>query len=100
MNRVRREVGNEERSQKLATRPQKEGEQECEHERSRYHSVTLPNGSRLSCGRLARRRKGGGRQSVPTRAQHSASLKAITARQLQAHVRQRALPSLIHTAPV
>src|SRR5439155_16082816 len=25
----------------------------------------LPNGSRLSCGRLARRRKGSGRQSVP-----------------------------------
>ena len=24
-----------------------------------------PNGSRLSCGRLARRRKGSGRQSVP-----------------------------------
>src|SRR5438552_2932968 len=29
------------------------------------HSVVLPNGSRLSCGRLARRRKGSGRQSVP-----------------------------------
>src|SRR5437667_8204668 len=43
-----------------------------------------------SCGRLARRRKAGGRQSVPARAQHSASLKAITARQLQALVRQRA----------
>src|SRR5204862_7813063 len=28
-----------------------------------------PNGSRLSCGRPARRRKGGGRQSVPARAQ-------------------------------
>jgi len=27
--------------------------------------VVLPNGSRLSCGRLARRRKGSGRQSVP-----------------------------------
>ena len=48
----------------------------------------LPNGSRLSCGRLARRRKGVGRQSVPARAQHSASLRAITARQLQALVRQ------------
>src|SRR6266540_436419 len=47
------------------------------------------NGSRLSCGRPARRRKGVGRQSVPARAQHSASLKAITARQLQALVRQR-----------
>src|SRR2546426_9807195 len=46
-----------------------------------------PNGSRLSCGRLVRRRKGVGRQSVPARAQHSASLKAITARQLQALVR-------------
>ena len=48
-----------------------------------------PNGSRLSCGRLARRRKTAGRQSVPARAQHSVSLKAITARQLQAHVRPR-----------
>ncbi len=47
-----------------------------------------PNGSRLSCGRLARRRKSSGRQSVPARAQHSASLKAITARQLQALVRR------------
>jgi len=52
--------------------------------------VPPPNGSRLSCGRLARRRKGSGRQSVPARAQHSASLKTITARQLQAHVRLRA----------
>src|SRR5437016_4232736 len=48
-----------------------------------------PNGSRLSCGRLARRRKGSGRQSVPARAQHSASFKAITARQLQALVRRK-----------
>ena len=48
-----------------------------------------PNGSRLSCGRPARRRKGVGRQSVPARAQHSASLKAITARQLQALVRRQ-----------
>src|SRR5881396_3875 len=53
-------------------------------------SRVLPNGSRLSCGRLARRRKAGGRQSVPARAQHSASLKAITARQLQALVRRPA----------
>src|SRR5947209_3206516 len=50
-----------------------------------------PNGSRLSCGRLARRRKGDGRQSVPARAQYSVSLRAITARQLQALVRQRQL---------
>src|SRR5207244_6388207 len=48
-----------------------------------------PNGSRVSCGRLARRRKGEGRQSVPARAQHSASLKTITARQLQALVRRQ-----------
>src|SRR5439155_11280671 len=48
----------------------------------------LPNGSRLSCGRVARRRKGGGRQfRAPSGAQHSASLKAITARQLPALVR-------------
>ena len=46
-----------------------------------------PNGSRLSCGRLARWRQGVGRLSVPARAQHSASVKAITARQLQALVR-------------
>src|SRR5437773_11194385 len=48
----------------------------------------LANGSRLSCGRRARRRKGVGRQSVPARAQHSGSLRAISARQLQALVRQ------------
>src|SRR5437763_13659920 len=50
-----------------------------------------PNGSRLSCGRLPRRRKGVGRESVPVRAQHSASIRAITARQLQAFVRRRPL---------
>jgi len=47
-----------------------------------------PNGSRLSCGRPARRRKSSGRQSVPARAQHSASFRTITARQLQALVRR------------
>ena len=46
-----------------------------------------PNGSRLSCGRPAHRRESSGRQSVPARAQHSASFKAITARPLQALVR-------------
>ena len=30
-----------------------------------------PNGSRLSCGRLASRRKGGGRSPVPVRARHN-----------------------------
>src|SRR3989442_11297080 len=63
---------------------------EKDGELSRLLHSMLPNGLRLSCGRLARRRKAGGRQSVPARAQHSASLKAITARQLQALVRQRA----------
>src|SRR5437763_4941969 len=29
------------------------------------HGAMLPNGSRLSCGRAARQRKGVGRQSVP-----------------------------------
>src|SRR6266487_2526142 len=47
-----------------------------------------PNGSRLSCGRLARRRKGVGRRPCPPGAQHSASLRAIAARQLQALVRR------------
>src|SRR5216117_763380 len=51
-------------------------------------SLSLPNGTRLSCGRLARRRKAVGRQPVPARAQHSDSPKAITARQLQALVRR------------
>ena len=39
--------------------------------RSKGHSdrAVPPNGSRLSCGRLARRRKAVGRQSVPARAQ-------------------------------
>src|SRR5213080_3302450 len=41
--------------------------------------LLLPNGSRLSCGRPARRRKGVGRQSD--------SFRTITARQLQALVR-------------
>ena len=50
--------------------------------------AALPNGPRLSGGRPARWRKAVGRQSVPARAQHSASSKAITARQLQALVRQ------------
>src|SRR5436853_934500 len=45
------------------------------------------NGSLLSCGRPARRRKVVGRHSVPARAQHYASFRAITARQLQALVR-------------
>jgi len=49
-----------------------------------------PNGSRLSCGRLARRRKSSGRESAPARAQRSDSLRSITARQLQALVRPRA----------
>src|SRR5437773_1689582 len=57
-----------------------------------------PNGSRLSCGRPASRRKGVGRQSVPARAQHSGSTRTITARQLQAHVRRRASPR-ISSAP-
>ena len=54
--------------------------------------VGPPNGSRLSCGRLARRRTGVGRSPCPARAQHSASIKAITARQLQALVRRPVWP--------
>src|SRR5437773_11099167 len=46
-----------------------------------------PNGSRLSCGRLARRRKIARRWPVHVGAQYSDSLRAITARQLQALVR-------------
>src|SRR5881396_4319292 len=38
-----------------------------------------PNGSRSSCGRLARRRKGSGRQFAPPGRKHSASLSRITA---------------------
>ena len=60
--------------------------------------MLLPNGSRLSCGRLPRRRKGRGRQSVPARAQHSASLRAINARQLQALVRRQPTPRSSHRA--
>src|SRR5207245_487435 len=58
-----------------------------------YPVELLPNGSRLSCGRLARRRKAARRESVPASAQHSASPRAITARQLQALVRRPALLS-------
>ena len=47
-----------------------------------------PNGLPLSCGRLARWRKAAGRSPCPARAQHSGSPRAITARQLQALVRQ------------
>src|SRR5439155_10634596 len=50
-----------------------------------------PNGSRLSCGRPARRRKSSGRTvRAPPGAQHSASFKTISARQLQALVRRPA----------
>src|SRR5205814_7193487 len=45
------------------------------------------NGSGLGGGRLAGRCKSSGRQSVPARAQHSVSFRAINARQLQALVR-------------
>ncbi len=62
---------------------------------AKCHSVPVrlegslrPNGSRLSCGRPARRRETSRRESVPASAQHADSLRAITARQLQAHVRQ------------
>src|SRR5207247_3298139 len=51
-------------------------------------SISLrPNGSRLSCGRLAGRRKSSGRQSVPARAEHYPAFKAINARQPQALIR-------------
>src|SRR2546425_9823085 len=68
----------------------RQGEEREEDNRKQVLSAhrQRPNGSRLSCGRLARRRKAVGRQSVPARAQHSVSPKAITARQLQALVRR------------
>src|SRR5213594_241806 len=50
-----------------------------------------PNGSRLSCGRPARRRKVVGRSPCPARGTTLRFLKAITARQLQALVRRRYL---------
>ena len=50
-----------------------------------------PNGSRLSCGRLAQRRKVKWTTvRAPPGAQHSVSIRTIRARQLQAHVRRRA----------
>ena len=56
----------------------------------RANCTTLPNVSRLSCGRLARLRKVKWTTvRAPRGAQHSASFKAITARQLQALVRRR-----------
>ena len=51
--------------------------------------MARPNGSRLRCGRSARGRKAVGRQAAPA-AQRSDSLKAITARHLQALVRPAA----------
>src|SRR2546430_10191998 len=51
----------------------------------------LSNGSRLSCGRLARRRKGVGRSPCPVRGTTLPSFRAFSARQLQALVGQRLL---------
>jgi len=48
-----------------------------------------PNGSRLSCGRLARRRKGSGRSPCLARGTTLVSFRPISARQLQALVRLR-----------
>ena len=51
--------------------PRREGcgeEKSCKSHRASVSRVR-PNGSRLSCGRLARRRKNGGRMSAPARAQ-------------------------------
>src|SRR5207247_6460389 len=87
---ARREIGDEERNGKPATGPQKEGKQDREDEGSQHHGVTLPNGSRLSCGRLARRRKIVGRSPCPARGTTLRFLKAITARRLQALVRRPA----------
>src|SRR5436309_283104 len=50
-------------------------------------TAVLPNGSRLSCGRPARRRKVVGRSPCPARGTTLRFLKAITARRLQALVR-------------
>ena len=61
--------------------------------------VQQPNGSRLSCGRPTCRRKGVGRQAAPARAQHSPSLKTITARQLQALVRRQAGHRIVTLSP-
>jgi len=47
-----------------------------------------PNGSRLSCGRRARRHKDAGGQSVPARAQPLRFSREQYARQLPAHVRR------------
>src|SRR5207237_10705756 len=60
-------------------------------------AACVPNGSRLSCGRPARRRKVVGRSPCPARAPHSDSSKAITARQLQALVRRLPIYRRIRT---
>src|SRR5436309_12832093 len=60
----------------------------------RGYRPAAPNGSRLSCGRPAQRRKSGGRTSVPRQGHNTQLRLAITARQLQAHVRRHAPPSL------
>src|SRR5437879_11187796 len=57
--------------------------------RGSHHSVLAPpNGSRLSCGDPPAGARSWDDSPCPPRAQHSASLKAITARQLQALVRR------------
>jgi hypothetical protein len=44
----------------------------CAHGSGR--DLPRPNGSRLSCGRLNRRRKSSGRRPVPARARHNGFL--------------------------
>src|SRR5437016_12913946 len=53
----------------------------------RWELAAPPNGSRLSCGRLARRRKGGGRRPGPGTEEFRAGIEAINGRQVQALVR-------------
>src|SRR5207302_8542944 len=78
------------RDWKAAARGQVNKREAYDARKSCSHEVDgLPNGSRLSCGRLARPRKSSRRQSVPATAHTPASLTAITARQLQALVRQQ-----------
>src|SRR5213596_903456 len=61
--------------------------------------VTLPNGSRLSCGRNARGRKAVERQTKRLAGEATQFLPLVSARQLQALVRQRTVQAAVVAHP-
>src|SRR5881396_1527229 len=83
--------GTETRGRVLPARDIRAGPKDEKREQEKATVMMLPpNGSRLSCGRPARRRKVVGRSPCPARGTTLRFLKAITARRLQALVRRPA----------